>query len=56
MTLDELKGLDLDNLKGAEECLFIRSDTPPKITMEKERARSRAGVKGGFIALWQKQH
>lgn len=56
MTLEELEGLDRDNLEGSGECLFIGPDAPPeKITMEAERAHSRTGAKGGFIAAsWRK--
>ncbi len=56
MTLEELEGLDRDNLEGSGECLFIGPDTPPEqITMEEERAHSCTGSRGGFIAaLWRK--
>lgn len=55
MTMEDLKGLDRDNLKQWGECLFIPPWTPEdRITMEEEQRLSKT-ERGGFIcALWEK--
>jgi ubiquinone/menaquinone biosynthesis C-methylase UbiE len=55
MTMDELKGLDRDNLKRTGECLFIPPDADEESISWDEENRLSGENEGGFIcALWRK--
>ncbi len=55
MTMEELKGLDTENLKGSGECLFVPPDAAEKDISWEEEKRLSSTERGGFIcALWEK--
>jgi len=54
-TMEELKGLDRENLKKAGECLFLPPDVSPGSISWDEEKRLSTTERGGFIcALWEK--
>lgn len=55
MTMEELKGLDRDNLKSTGECLYIPPQADEKSISWDEEKRLSSVERGGFIcALWEK--
>jgi ubiquinone/menaquinone biosynthesis C-methylase UbiE len=55
MTMEQLKDLDRENLKGFGECLFIPPDAGSESISWEEEKRLSLTERGGFIcAIWEK--
>lgn len=54
-TIEDLKSLDRENIKGSGECLFIPPDAAPEYIGWDEEKRLSKTERGGFICvLWEK--